>query len=211
MNQRVIWRWFDLQEYIVMWDAMRAFTEARDASTDDEIWFLQHPAVFTQGQNGKPEHVLHANRIPLQHTDRGGQVTYHAPGQLMIYVLVDLKRKNLNVRDLVSCLEQSLILFLHDQHITAHAKREAPGIYINDQKIASIGLRIRKGCSYHGLAFNVNMDLTPFSWINPCGFPMLKMTQLHDHISALNLPDLCQQLVPYLQTKLGYTEALFIN
>lgn len=171
-------RWLGTQAYADSWQAMRDFTNARDATTADEVWLLEHPPVFTQGQNGKPEHVLNPGDIPIIKTDRGGQVTYHGPGQLMIYTLVDLRRRKLNVRELVTRLENSVIDYLAAHSIEAAARRDAPGVYVNGKKIASIGLRVRKGCSYHGIAFNIDMDLSPFSRINPCGFAKLEMTQL---------------------------------
>lgn len=167
-------------DYQTTWDAMRAFTNTRTADTPDEIWFIEHPPVYTLGQNGKREHVLNPQQIPIVQTDRGGQVTYHGPGQLMVYVLLDLRRHQLGVRDLVSALENTIISLLADYAIEASARRDAPGVYVNDAKICSLGLRIRRGCSYHGLAFNVNMDLSPFKGINPCGFSGLAMTQLVD-------------------------------
>ena len=170
-------RWLGRQEYLACWASMQQFTNARNDETMDEIWLLEHHPVFTQGQNGKPEHVLNPGNIPIVQTDRGGQVTYHGPGQLMIYTLIDLKRKKLNVRELVTRLEQSIIDLLAEYGITALAKREAPGVYMDDKKICSIGLRIRKGCAYHGIAFNVALDLEPFTRINPCGFKELQMTQ----------------------------------
>ena len=171
-------RWLGQQDYVSCWQAMRNFTDQRDDSTVDEIWLLEHPPVFTQGQNGKPEHVLNPANIPVIKTDRGGQVTYHGPGQLMIYTLVDIKRKKMNIRELVTRLEQAIIDYLASLSIKAAAKREAPGVYVEDKKIASIGLRVRKGCAYHGIAFNIAMDLEPFKRINPCGFAKLQMTQL---------------------------------
>lgn len=174
----VIVRWLGQQPYESIWQKMQTFTNERTDETTDEIWLLEHTPVFTQGQNGKPEHVLNPGDIPIVQTDRGGQVTYHGPGQLMVYTLVDVKRKKLTVRDLVSKLEQAIVDFLSTYDIDAAAKREAPGVYVYDKKICSIGLRIRKGAAYHGIAFNVAMDLEPFSRINPCGFSTLQMTQL---------------------------------
>lgn len=174
----VIARWLGSEPYEKTWRAMQAFTQQRTDDTPDEIWFLEHPPVFTQGQNGKPEHILNAGDIPIVQTDRGGQVTYHGSGQLMIYTLIDVKRKAFTVRDLVTRLEQSIIDFVSEFNIIARAKRDAPGIYVEDAKIGSIGLRIRKGAAYHGIAFNIAMDLEPFSRINPCGFSALRMTQL---------------------------------
>ncbi|WP_308418891.1 lipoyl(octanoyl) transferase LipB [Iodobacter violaceini] len=174
-------------EYEPTWRAMQAFTESRDADTADEIWLVEHPPVYTQGQAGKPEHLIAATSIPVVQIDRGGQVTYHGPGQVVAYVLLDLRRNGLGVRELVRKLEQSVIDILADFGVTAYGKVDAPGVYVNPElgeaKIASLGLRIRKGCSYHGLALNVNMDLTPFDWINPCGYAGMRVTQLSDFAS----------------------------
>lgn len=166
-------------EYEPTWRAMQRFTETRDAHTRDEIWFLQHPPVFTLGLAGKTEHVLAPGDIPVIHIDRGGQVTYHGPGQLVVYPLLDLKRLELGVRALVVGIENSVIDTLKGFGIEARTKREAPGVYTTDgRKVASLGLRVRRGCSYHGLAFNIAMDLEPFSRINPCGYVGLQMTQV---------------------------------
>lgn len=175
-----------LQPYLPTWEAMREFTINRTENTEDEIWLMQHEPVFTQGQAGKPEHILQTTDIPIVQTDRGGQVTYHGPGQLMVYTLLDLRRLKLGVRDLVCRLEQLVIQTLADYDITAQGDRNAPGVYVDGAKIAAIGLRVKKGCSYHGLAFNVDMDLTPFSYINPCGFDNLNITecrQLNENIT----------------------------
>lgn len=167
-----------LQPYQQTWQAMQDFTQQRHADTPDEIWLVEHPAVFTQGLNGKAEHILQTSDIPIVQTDRGGQITYHAPGQAIIYVLFDLKRAKLGVRALVSELENSLIDYLSQLGIQANARQDAPGVYVNQQKIASLGLKIRKLRSYHGLALNVNMDLSPFQLVNPCGLQGMQMTQL---------------------------------
>lgn len=188
------------QAYETTWHAMQAFTQQRDATTPDELWLLEHDPVFTLGQAGKEEHILNRSHIPVLKVDRGGQVTYHGPGQLMAYVLIDLKRKKLSVHQLVHSLENTLIKLLATFNITAHANPKAPGVYVGDKKIASVGLRIRKGCSYHGLAFNVDMDLSPFNDINPCGYEHLKMTQLSEYvtikssISSLFIEQFCQEL-----------------
>ena len=157
---------------------MQAFTERRDPQTRDEIWFLEHPPVFTLGMNGKPEHVLAAGDIPVVPIDRGGQVTYHGPGQLVVYPLLDLRRLKLGVRELVVGLENAIVATVGSWAIEAAGKRDAPGVYVAGRKLASIGLRIKRGCSYHGLALNVSMDLGPFKRINPCGFRGLEVTQL---------------------------------
>jgi len=203
----ITFRWLGQQDYLACWQAMREFTDQRTPETPDEIWLLEHSPVFTQGQNGKAEHILEPGTIPVIQTDRGGQITYHGPGQLMIYVLIDLKRQRFHVRELVTRLEQTLITFLADKGIAAEAKREAPGVYIAEKKIASIGLRIRRGCSYHGVAFNVSMDLQPFTRINPCGFAELKMTQLTALIGRATPQEAGSELTPYLIKNLGYTSA----
>jgi len=159
---------------------MRAFTDTRDLNTTDEIWLVEHPPVFTLGLNGKAEHILNAGDIPIVKCDRGGQVTYHGPGQLVVYTLLDLKRLKLGVKQLVTRLEQAVIDFLSSQHINAARKANAPGVYVDGAKIAALGLRVRRGCSYHGLSLNVDMDLKPFSRINPCGYEGLVSVQLRD-------------------------------
>jgi lipoyl(octanoyl) transferase len=168
--------------YLPTWQAMRDFTQNRTPDTEDEVWCLQHPPVFTQGQAGKPEHILLAGDIPVVETDRGGQVTYHGPGQLVVYPLVDIERRGLGVRAWVSVVEASIIDTLDHYGLTAYADREAPGVYVDvagiRHKVASLGMRIRQGRSYHGLALNVDMDLTPFSRINPCGYQGLAMIDL---------------------------------
>lgn len=202
-------RWLGQKDYEACWQAMQQFTNQRNEETIDEIWLLEHHPVFTQGQNGKAEHILNPGNIPIVQTDRGGQVTYHGPGQLMVYTLVDLKRKQLNVRELVSLLEQSIIDLLAEYGIKAHAKREAPGVYVDEKKICSIGLRIRRGCSYHGIAFNVSLDLEPFTRINPCGFAELKMTQFAALGGLKGTLETGNKLVNYLVKSLEYTTATF--
>ena len=162
------------------WRRMQAFTEQRDADTPDEIWFLQHEPVFTLGLNGDPAHVLEAGDIPVVKTDRGGQVTYHGPGQLVVYPLLDLRRLGLGIRSLVTALENSVIAMLATWDIEARARADAPGVYVAGAKVASIGLRVRRGASYHGVAINVDLDLAPFSRINPCGYEALPMTRICD-------------------------------
>lgn len=201
-------RTLGLQDYQPCWRAMQEFTRLLDDNTPDEIWLLEHPSIFTQGQNGKPEHILDPGNIPIIKIDRGGQVTYHGPGQLVVYTMVDLKRKKLNVRDMVSALEQSVIRLLQDYQLTAIAKKDAPGVYIDHKKICSVGLRIRRGCSYHGLALNIAMDLAPFSKINPCGYAELKMTQLSEHSAQANIRTAGIKLIDHLTAHLGYTNKL---
>ena len=201
----VIVRLLGQQDYQTCWQAMRQFTEQRTDETIDEIWLLEHPPVFTQGQNGKPEHLLNPGNIPVVQVDRGGQVTYHGPGQLVAYTLVDLRRKKFNVRQMVSALENSVIQLLAHYNIQATAKCEAPGVYVDGKKICSIGLRVKRGCSYHGLALNVAMDMEPFSRINPCGFQQLTMTQVSDFQPPQAIE---QQLMTYLMANLRYTSHL---
>lgn len=194
-----------LVEYEPTWRAMLQFNENRGPDTRDEIWFLEHPPVFTLGLAGKIEHVLAPGDIPVIHIDRGGQVTYHGPGQLVVYPLLDLKRLGLGVRALVEAIERSVINTLAEFGIRALAKREAPGVYTPDgRKLASLGLRVRHGCSYHGLAFNVAMDLEPFTRINPCGFAGLQMTQVRDLGGPADVARVAAVLKPRLIESLGY-------
>ena len=167
-------------DYPVAWQAMKDFTANRVDRTLDEVWLLQHPPVYTQGIAGKPEHLLYPNDIPVIRTDRGGQITFHGPGQLVAYLLLDLRRLQLNVRGLVRKMEESVIDLLADYRIEAKGSPDAPGVYVDDAKIASLGLKIKNGCCYHGIALNVDMDLEPFSAINPCGYAGLKVTQAKD-------------------------------
>lgn len=177
-----------LQPYEATWQSMQDFTDNRTEITADELWVVEHPAVFTQGLNGKAEHLLHETDIPIVQTDRGGQITYHGPGQTIVYVLVDLKRAKLGVRALVTALENSIIEYLQQLGIDSSARADAPGVYVNGKKIASLGLKIRKQRSYHGLALNVNMDLSPFQTVNPCGLQGMLMTQVSDYLTHENLP-----------------------
>ena len=167
-------------DYRHAWQAMKEFTAARGDDTPDEIWLLQHPPVYTQGPAGKPEHLLHENGIPVVRTDRGGQITYHGPGQVIAYLMLDMRRLGLGVRELVSRMEGAVIDLLGEYRINSESHREAPGVYVDGAKVASLGLKIKKGCCYHGLALNVDMDLQPFSAINPCGYAGLRVTQLKD-------------------------------
>ena len=195
-------------DYSTAWQAMREFTDQRRPDTPDEIWYIEHPPVFTLGQNGKLEHVLDPGDIPVLPVDRGGQVTYHGPGQLMIYTLIDIRRRHMGVRDLVSALEHSIIDLLQSYGIQAAARCEAPGVYVNNAKICSIGLRIRRGCSYHGLALNVTMDLAPFSRINPCGYRGLVMTQLSALGVVADVPAVAAAVRPFLMKHLRYTHVI---
>lgn len=164
-------------EYVPTWQAMKNFTQQRTNTTPDEIWLLEHPPVYTQGIAGKPEHLLAPTNIPIVKTDRGGQITYHGPGQVIMYLLLDLQRRQLGIRQLVRKMEQAVIDLLKEYNIAANGSKDAPGVYVDDAKIASLGLKIRRGACYHGIAFNVDMDLTPFSIINPCGYSGLHVTQ----------------------------------
>ncbi|MBE9564997.1 MAG: lipoyl(octanoyl) transferase LipB [Proteobacteria bacterium] len=174
-------------DYLETWQKMQDFTDARQPESADEFWFLQHPPVYTLGKNGKDEHVLNPQNIPVVNSDRGGQVTYHGPGQLVVYTLIDLTRLKMGVRELVTIIEQSVIDLLTGYGVESSAKREAPGVYVNNAKIAALGLRVRKGRSFHGLALNVDMDLEPFSRINPCGYEGLEVTQLKDLVTGTGL------------------------
>lgn len=177
MNAPLI-RHLGLTDYTPVWRAMQDFTNTRSAKTPDELWVLQHKPVFTQGQAGKPEHILDAHGIPVVQSDRGGQVTYHGPGQLVIYFLLDVRRRGFGVRTLVDLIENSVIAVLASYGVTAQLRKGAPGVYVGERKIAALGLRVRKGGSLHGLSFNVDMDLAPFSYINPCGYVGMEVTQL---------------------------------
>ncbi|TXI28535.1 MAG: lipoyl(octanoyl) transferase LipB [Aquipseudomonas alcaligenes] len=198
-------RHLGLADYLPTLEAMRRFTAERDESTPDEIWLLQHPRVFTQGQAGKAEHLLAPGDIPVIQVERGGQVTYHGPGQLVAYLMLDLRRKKLGVRELVTAMEQALVDVLAGYGIEAAPKADAPGVYVAGDKIASLGLRVRNGCSFHGLALNVDMDMAPFQRINPCGYAGLKMVQLKDLLeSPPSFDEVAQRLEPALRERLGY-------
>lgn len=182
---------------------MRDFTDARTAESEDELWIVEHEPVFTQGIAGKPEHLLiNPANIPIVKTDRGGQITYHGPGQTVVYVMFDLKRAGFGVRELVVRIENAVIALLKEFGVEAFGKRDAPGVYVADAKIASLGLKIRNGRSYHGVALNVNMDLTPFSFINPCGYEGLRVTHLHDFGVDLPANDVGMRLCAHLEGKL---------
>ena len=185
-----------------VWREMRELTDSRTESTADQVWFVEHDPIFTLGMNGSPEHVLRPGKIPVLKIDRGGQVTYHGPGQLVVYPLVSLKRLKLNVSALVCALERAVVASLAEWKIEAYGKRDAPGVYVDGAKIASIGLRIRRGASYHGLAINVAMDLEPFQRINPCGFSGLQMTQVTDLAPGASLETMRAALTPHLAREL---------
>ena len=197
-----------LQPYEAIWQAMRRFTDRRTPQTPDELWLVEHPSVFTQGLNGHPSHLLTPGDIPVVQTDRGGQVTYHGPGQFILYPLLDLKRNGLTVRTLVHGLEQSVIDLLKGYGIEAVARPDAPGVYVAGAKIASLGLKVRRGCSYHGIALNVDMDLAPFKRINPCGLRAQPMTQLAELLEALPAREtLWQEWVSHVCHTLGLPPA----
>jgi lipoyl(octanoyl) transferase len=190
-------------DYLPTWQAMQAFTDRRDADTPDELWLVEHPPVFTQGMNGRPEHLLDPGDIPVVPVDRGGQVTYHGPGQLVAYPLLDLRRRQLGIRDLVQRLEFAVIDLLAGYGIEALGRRDAPGVYVDGRKIASLGLRVRRGCSYHGLSLNVDMDLAPFARINPCGHPGLEVTRCVDLGGPADWDEAATTLVPHLFRQLA--------
>jgi lipoyl(octanoyl) transferase len=177
INNQLIIRQVDTGDYETIWHAMQDFTDNRDDEVVDELWVVEHDPVFTQGQAGKEEHLLNTGDIPVVKVDRGGQVTYHGPGQLVVYLLLNLRRRKLGVRDLVTQIEVAIVDLLKQYSIDAYAKKDAPGVYVDEMKIASLGLRVRKGCSFHGLALNIDMDLAPFLRINPCGYAGLEMLQ----------------------------------
>lgn len=193
------------QDYHSIWQAMQDFTLQREPDTLDQIWLVQHPAVFTLGLNGKTEHLLNPGDIPIVNCDRGGQVTYHAPGQIMLYTLLDIKRRNMGVQELVHGLEKVIIKLLSNYGIIAQTRQGAPGVYVDDQKIAALGLRIKRGCSYHGLALNIDLDLEPFSRINPCGYAGLETTSLKALGINDDIPTVCERLLSHFQQTLGYT------
>lgn len=191
------------QRYMPIWQKMQDFTDTRNENTPDEIWLVEHESVFTQGQAGKDEHLLAPGDIEVIKVDRGGQVTYHGPGQQMMYVLFNLRRLKIGVRELVTWLEECIIESLAEYNIEAYAKADAPGVYVNDSKIASLGLRVRRGCSFHGLALNVNMDLSPFLRINPCGYAGMNMVQTKELEGPQNLQSAGEGLVKHMIKKLN--------
>jgi len=194
------------QPYEPVWQEMQAFTASRDATTRDEIWLVEHLPVFTLGQAGKPEHLLDPGDIPVIRTDRGGQVTYHGPGQLVAYLLLNLRHYGLGVRQLVTLIEQSIVDLLREFGIASTARPDAPGVYVDGSKIAALGLRVRHGCSFHGLSLNVDMDLEPFSRINPCGYPDLKVVQMRDLTQPVALFTVGNRLARHILRRLGYNQ-----
>lgn len=186
------------QPYEPTWHAMQEYTAVRNGAAQDELWVLEHPPVYTLGQAGKPEHLLRQSDIPLVKIDRGGQITYHGPGQVVIYLLIDLRRRGIRVREMVQLMEQAIIDALADYGLSAERQDGAPGVYIKGEKIAALGLRVRNGCTYHGLSLNVDMDLTPFTWINPCGYSGLKTIQLKDFGVVASTDEVGDVLVGHL-------------
>jgi len=210
LARQLIVRRLGVQPYEPVWQAMAAFTDERNDNTTDELWVLQHPPVFTQGQAGKAEHLLMPGDIPVIQVDRGGQVTYHGPGQIVGYPLINIRRRKTGVRELVTCIENTIVDTLADYAIDAYPKADAPGVYVQQQqrdtKIASLGLRVRRGCSFHGLALNVNMDLEPFKRINPCGYQGLEMTQIADWVSDCpSIEQVEMGLIEHFVSNLGYS------
>ena len=201
-----------LQDYLTTWVEMKSFTENRDSDTLDELWTLEHNSVFTQGLSGKPEHLLKATQIPIIQSDRGGQITYHAPGQLIIYCLIDIKRLGIGIKKMVSIIEQSLIEFLSTYDITAHTLNGAPGVYVNDSKIAALGLKVKQGRTYHGLSLNIDMDLSPYKLINPCGYSDLKVTQMRNLTdNMLSITNIKHELSEYLINSVSKTQILALK
>ena len=195
-------------DYTQTWKAMQSFNARRDAQTQDEIWLVEHPSVYTLGLNCKSASITGENSIPIVETDRGGQITYHGPGQIVVYVLMDLKRKGKGVKHLVNAMEQAVIDLLENYGVDAKRRDDAPGVYVNEAKIAALGLRVKQGSSYHGISFNVDMDLDPFSRIDPCGYPGLATTQLKDLGISLGVFETGYRLVDHLVTALGYNGVL---
>jgi lipoyl(octanoyl) transferase len=208
MDEDIVVRRLGLAEYEPSWRAMQRFTDSRDEDTADEIWLVEHPPVFTLGLNASRDHLLDPGEIPVVQIDRGGQVTYHGPGQLVIYPLLNLRRRRLNVRQLVVALEESVVAFAAELGIAASGSREAPGVYVAGAKLASIGLRIRRGASYHGAALNVSLDLAPFKRINVCGYRGLQVTRLVDHGVRLDVEQAAHGLTPHLLRQLGGYKAI---
>lgn len=204
INFPVIVKQLGLVPYFSTYEAMRDFTLQRDEQAIDELWVLQHPPVYTMGLAAKPAHLLNTGTIAVEHIDRGGQVTYHGPGQLIVYVLMNIKRRHWTVRHLVQQLEQAVIDYLHSEQITAQRRENAPGVYVGHKKIASLGLRIKRGCSYHGLSINVDMDLSPFQGINTCGYEGLEVTQLKDLAVNKNFQQISDDFLNFLLNKLNY-------
>ena len=196
-----------IQDYLQTWEEMKSFTENRNSNTLDELWTLEHNSVFTQGLSGKSKHLLKETQIPINQSDRGGQITYHAPGQLIIYCLIDIKRLGLGIKKMVSMIEQSLIELLSSYDITAHTLKGAPGVYLNDSKIAALGLKVKHARTYHAMSLNIDMDLSPYTLINPCGFSDLKVTQMSNLTNnILNISDIKHELSEHLIDSVAKTQ-----
>ncbi|CAH6796590.1 lipoyl(octanoyl) transferase LipB [Vibrio sp. 070316B] len=206
MQNKLIVKKLGRQDYEPVWKAMHKFTDERTEEDVDQVWLVEHNPVFTQGQAGKAEHVLNAGDIPVIQSDRGGQVTYHGPGQLVAYFLINIRRKKFGVRDLVTHIENLVINTLKAYNIDSAARPDAPGVYVDGKKICSLGLRIRRGCSFHGLALNVDMDLSPFLRINPCGYQGMEMAQVSQLGGPSELENVEQQLIQELVELLGYDQ-----
>ncbi|RUO43876.1 octanoyltransferase [Aliidiomarina taiwanensis] len=204
--KKLIIRQLGRADYVPTWEAMQAFTDNRNDDTADELWIVEHPPVFTQGQAGKQEHLLAPGDIPVVPVDRGGQVTYHGPGQLVVYFMVNIRRLKIGVRGLVSAIEETVVSSLAEYGIESAPRPDAPGVYIGEEKVCSLGLRIRRGCSFHGLALNVNMDLSPFMRINPCGYAGMVMTQTADHQGPTQVEEAAQLIIKYFAAQLHYAE-----
>jgi lipoyl(octanoyl) transferase len=209
MHDRILIRKFDITEFAVAYTAMTRFNAGRQLDSIDELWCLQHSPVYTLGLAGRAEYIHHPGQIPVVNTDRGGQVTYHGPGQLIVYLLIDLKRKGFMVKQYVKLIEQSLIDMCTRIGLPATRRAGAPGVYINDKKVAALGIRVKKGCTYHGLALNVNMYLAPFQNIDPCGFPGLEVTQLSDEGCDININEAFENLLPCLLNNLDYRYTIY--
>jgi lipoyl(octanoyl) transferase len=199
----IIYKDLGIEDYASSWQKMKDFTAARTENSDDELWLLEHPPVYTQGQAGKAEHVLNPENIPVIQSDRGGQVTYHGPGQLVGYLLFDTRKQKIAIRTLVTMLENSLIEVLSHYQIIGETRCKAPGVYVADKKIASIGLRVKNGCTYHGIALNVDMDLHPFKGINPCGFEKMEMTQIADYDNNVTMQTVKEQFIEAIDKQFG--------
>lgn len=204
--KKLIIRQLGRADYVPTWEAMQAFTDNRDDDTADELWIVEHPPVFTQGQAGKQEHLLAPGDIPVVPVDRGGQVTYHGPGQLVVYFMINIRRLKIGVRGLVSAIEETVVAGLAEYGVESAPRPDAPGVYIGEEKVCSLGLRIRRGCSFHGLALNVNMDLSPFMRINPCGYAGMVMTQTADHNGPTEVEEAAQLIIKYFAAQLQYAE-----
>lgn len=206
MSSKLIIRQLGQQAYEPVWHAMQKFTDERDANSVDQLWVLEHEPVFTQGQAGKEEHLLAPGDIPIVKVDRGGQVTYHGPGQLVVYFLLDLRRLKIGVRQLVTHIEETIVAVMQEYGIEAAARADAPGVYVGNDKLCSLGLRIRKGCSFHGLALNVDMDLSPFLRINPCGYAGMQMVQSKDLGGPQNVGEAAARVCKVFAERLGYQD-----